>query len=46
VGLSVMTNFAAGMVPGGIGHGQTISVAKQASGDVRRLLRTFLEGYA
>lgn len=46
VGLSVMTNYAAGVVPGGIGHDQTIAVANQASGDVRRLLRAFLEGYA
>lgn len=46
VGVSVMTNFAAGMVAGGIGHEQTITVANQASGDVRRLLRAFLEGYA
>ena len=45
VGLSVMTNYAAGMVPGGIGHDQTITVANQASGDVRRLLRGFLESY-
>jgi purine nucleotide phosphorylase len=46
VGLSVMTNYAAGMVPGGIGHEQTISVANAASNDVRRLLRRFLEGYS
>jgi inosine/guanosine/xanthosine phosphorylase family protein len=46
VGLSVMTNYAAGMVPGGIGHEQTISVANAASQDVRRLLRAFLEGYS
>ena len=46
VGLSVMTNYAAGMVPGGIGHEQTIAVANQASGDVARLLRAFLESYA
>ncbi len=45
VGLSVMTNFAAGFVPGGIGHDQTISVANAASGHVRRLLRAFLESY-
>jgi len=46
VGLSVMTNYAAGMVPGGIGHEQTITVANAASQDVRRLLRAFLEGYS
>jgi purine nucleoside phosphorylase len=45
VGLSVMTNYAAGIVPGGIGHDQTISVATAAAGSVRRLLRAFLEGY-
>jgi purine nucleotide phosphorylase len=45
VGLSVMTNYAAGLVPGGIGHDQTINVASAASGNVRRLLRAFLEGY-
>jgi purine nucleotide phosphorylase len=46
VGLSVMTNYAAGLVPGAIGHEQTISVAAIASPDVRRLLRRFLEGYS
>jgi purine nucleoside phosphorylase len=46
VGLSVMTNYAAGMVAGGIGHEQTITVANQASGDVRRLLKAFLESYS
>jgi purine nucleotide phosphorylase len=46
VGLSVMTNYAAGMVAGGIGHEQTISVANAASHDVGRLLRRFLEGYS
>ena len=44
-GLSVMTNYAAGLVPGGIGHDQTISVAGKAAGDVRRVLRRFLEKY-
>ncbi len=46
VGVSVMTNYAAGMVPGGIGHDQTITTANSASGDLRRLLRRFLEGYS
>jgi len=45
VGLSVMTNYAAGIVPGAIGHDQTINVATAAAGSVRRLLRAFLEGY-
>jgi purine nucleotide phosphorylase len=46
VGISVMTNYAAGMVPGGIGHEQTIATANAASHDLRRLLRGFLEGYS
>lgn len=45
VALSLMTNYAAGLVPGALGHDQTIAVAGQASGEVRRLLRVFLEGY-
>jgi purine nucleotide phosphorylase len=45
VGLSVMTNLAAGMEAGGIGHGQTIATAYAAAADVRRLLRAFLEAY-
>jgi purine nucleotide phosphorylase len=43
--LSLMTNYAAGLVPGALGHDQTIAVASAASGDVRRLLRAFLESY-
>jgi purine-nucleoside phosphorylase len=46
VALSLMTNYAAGLVPGALGHEQTIAVAGAASGSVRRLLRLFLEGYA
>jgi purine nucleotide phosphorylase len=46
VALSLMTNYAAGLVPGKLGHDQTIAVASAASGDVRRLLRLFLEHYA
>jgi purine nucleotide phosphorylase len=45
VGLSVMTNYAAGLVPGGIGHDQTITVANKAAADVRKVLRSFLEQY-
>jgi inosine/guanosine/xanthosine phosphorylase family protein len=45
VALSLMTNYAAGLVPGALGHDQTIAVAGAASGNVRRLLRTFLERY-
>ncbi|MGQ0580758.1 MAG: purine-nucleoside phosphorylase [Reyranella sp.] len=44
--LSLMTNYAAGLVPGTLAHDQTIAVASSASGDVRRLLRIFLEQYA
>jgi purine nucleotide phosphorylase len=43
--VSLMTNFAAGLVPGALGHDQTIAVASAASGNVRRLLRQFLESY-
>lgn len=44
--LSLMTNYAAGLVPGTLAHDQTIAVASSASGGVRRLLRLFLEQYA
>jgi len=46
VALSLMTNYAAGLVPGTLAHDQTIAVATSAAGDVRRLLRRFLEQYA
>ena len=46
VGVSVMTNYAAGMEAGGIGHEQTITTANVAAGDLRRLLRRFLESYS
>jgi purine nucleotide phosphorylase len=46
VGVSVMTNYAAGMEAGGIGHDQTITTANAAAGDLRRLLRRFLESYS
>ena len=45
VALSLMTNYAAGLVPGALGHEQTLAVASAASSDVRRLLRVFLESY-
>jgi inosine/guanosine/xanthosine phosphorylase family protein len=45
VGLSLMTNYAAGLVPGVLAHEQTLAVAGEASGKVRRLLRAFLERY-
>jgi len=43
--VSVLTNYAAGLVPGEIGHDQTITVANASSGQLRRLLRRFLESY-
>ncbi|MBS0220147.1 MAG: purine-nucleoside phosphorylase [Proteobacteria bacterium] len=43
--VSVMTNFAAGLVPGVIGHDQTIAVANASSSQLRLLLRRFLESY-
>jgi purine nucleotide phosphorylase len=43
--LSLMTNYAAGLVPGVLAHDQTLSVAAAAAGKVRLLLRTFLERY-
>ena len=45
VAFSLMTNYAAGLVPGALGHEQTLAVAGTASATVRRLLRTFLEQY-
>ena len=45
VALSLMTNYAAGLVPGKLGHELTMSVAQGASDKVRRLLRAFLERY-
>ena len=44
--LSVMTNFAAGLVPGALEHDQTLAVANAAAEGVRRLLRGFLENYS
>ena len=43
--LSLMTNYAAGFTKDKLGHAQTLAVAQQAAGRVRRLLRRFLEGY-
>ncbi|MGD9880404.1 MAG: purine-nucleoside phosphorylase [Reyranella sp.] len=45
VALSLMTNYAAGLVPGALGHEQTLAVARTAATDVQRLLRAFLERY-
>jgi purine nucleotide phosphorylase len=41
--LSLMTNYAAGLVPGSLAHEQTLSVAAAAADKVRLLLRTVLE---
>jgi len=43
--LSLITNYAAGMTDEKLGHAQTLAVAGEAAGSVRRLLRAFLEGY-
>jgi len=45
VGLSLMTNYAAGMGGDTLGHEQTLAVAREASGKVCRVLRAFLERY-
>ncbi|WP_296319693.1 purine-nucleoside phosphorylase [Reyranella sp.] len=41
--LSLVTNYAAGLVPGALAHEQTLSVAAAAGDKVRLVLRTFLE---
>jgi len=46
VALSLMTNYAAGLAPGKLGHEQTLAVAHTASGNVCRVLRGFLERYS
>ncbi len=43
--VSVMTNYAAGLVRGAIGHDQTIALANASAGQLGRLLRSFLESY-
>lgn len=45
VAVSLMTNFAAGLTHDKLGHLQTLAVAAEASGKIRRLLRLFLEHY-
>ena len=45
VGLSLMTNYAAGLGGDTLGHEQTLAVAREASGKVCRVLRAFLERY-
>ena len=43
--LSLMTNYAAGLSRDKLGHEQTIAVARESEGGMRRLLRLFLEQY-
>ena len=43
--LSLMTNYAAGLVPGALGHDHTVAVASASAGEVQRLLWAFLEAY-
>src|SRR5262249_40976885 len=45
VGLSLMTNYAAGLVAGPITHEQTMAAAKAAAVNVQKLLTRFLESY-
>ena len=45
VALSLMTNYAAGLGKEKLGHEHTMAVANKAAGDVRKVLRTFLERY-
>ncbi len=45
VGLSLMTNYAAGMSRDKLGHEQTMSVARESAATVGRLLHAFLEDY-
>jgi purine nucleotide phosphorylase len=45
VALSLMTNYAAGLVAGPLGHAQTLAVAGEAAADVQRVLGRFLASY-
>jgi len=45
VALSLMTNYAAGLVAGPITHEQTLAAAKAAAANVQKLLTHFLAGY-
>jgi inosine/guanosine/xanthosine phosphorylase family protein len=45
VGLSLMTNYAAGLVAGPITHEQTMAAAKAAAVNVQKLLTRFLASY-
>jgi purine nucleotide phosphorylase len=44
--LSLMTNYAAGLSRDKLGHDQTLAVARESEGRMRRLLQLFLEQYA
>lgn len=44
--VSLLTNYAAGLVPGELAHEQTLAVADKASGSMYRLLHAFLESLA
>jgi purine nucleotide phosphorylase len=45
VALSLMTNYAAGLVAGSITHEQTLAAAKAAAANVKKLLTHFLASY-
>ena len=45
-GLSLMTNYAAGLGNDKLGHEQTLAVARESDNRMRRLLRLFIEQYA
>ena len=45
VALSLMTNYAAGLVAGPISHEQTVAAAKAAAANVQKLLTQFLASY-
>jgi purine nucleotide phosphorylase len=44
--LSLITNYAAGLGGDKLGHEQTLAVARESEGRMRRLLRLFIEQYA
>ncbi len=44
-GLSVITNYGAGMDDGGISHDQTLSYAPKAANDMKQLIAGFLDHY-
>jgi len=45
-GVSLITNYAAGLFGGSPSHEETQEVARQGSANFRRLLRAFIAGYA